>query len=80
MCCANGQESPSELPSGIKILGWMGGRLVSFSISEAQRERCAPQVGVNVKPWLWFKRIEVTTYITKSASSISGFHSSELHN
>ena len=40
---------------------------ISQSVSEAQQGRYAAQVGVNITPRVWLKRIEVTTYVTKSA-------------
>ena len=52
--------------------------LVSQSACEAQRGRCALQVGVIVTPRVRLKRIRATTYITKGALSFLGAHSYEL--
>jgi len=52
---------------------WLKGR-VSRSIRKAQRERCSLQVGVIVTPGVWLKWIEMTTYITKYASSFLVAH------
>jgi len=72
--CAGGWIAHGQSLSGTKILGVdrCSRGLVSWSVSEAQRERCALQVGVIVTPRVWLKRIEVTTYITKGASFFSG--------
>ena len=63
-----------ESPSGAKILGVdrRSRGLVSRSDSEAQRGRCALQVGVIVTPRVCLKAIEVTTYITKGVPFFSG--------
>jgi len=43
--------------------------LVSGSVTKIWRGRCVLQVGVNVVPRLWLKKIERTTYITEGVPS-----------
>ena len=49
--------------------------LVNQLVSEAQRERCTLQLGVNVTPLESLKRIEEKICITKDAPSFSRAHS-----
>jgi len=49
--------------------------IISQSVSETKRGRYALQVGVIVSPQVWLKRIKVTAYITKGATSFSRTHS-----
>jgi len=41
-------------------------------VSEAERGRCALQVGMIRIPQMWLKRIKVTNYITKGAHFVLG--------
>ena len=70
---ASGWRAYGHSHSEAKILGMdhQSRGLVSRSVTEAQRERLALQVGVIVTPQVWLKRIEVTTYATKGAPSFS---------
>jgi len=74
MSCASGWRAHEQSPSGAKILD-VDRRprgLVSRSVGQIQRGHCAFQVGVIVIPWVWLRRIEVTTFITKGAPFLSG--------
>ena len=76
-----GWRAHGQSPSGAKILVMdsKSRGLISRSVSEAQRERCALQVGVIVIPRVWFKRIEVTSYLTKAAPFFPGGPLVKLH-
>jgi len=74
VCCANGWRAHGQSPSESRILGVdrRSRGLVSRSVSEAQRGRCAFQVRVVVTPRGWLKKIKVTTYIIKGVPFLLG--------